>query len=106
MGVVVDLVAAAVVGDITVEHFAAKLKPAVDVMIADDAVREFEFEVAEFAALIDEVVVSIGDFLFGALGCDCGVFDGPVGHVGGLPALEGLAVEDGGEVLCTSRLTN
>jgi hypothetical protein len=74
------------------------LEAAVDGAFAVEAGFEFEFEVSEFAAGVDEVLVGVAGPVFGDAACDGAVFDGPVSRLGSLPAVEGAAVEDGFEV--------
>ena len=93
--IVVDLVAA----DVVIRKEAgAKLEAAVDGAFAVKTRFEFEFEVSEFAAGEDQILIGVAGAVFGDAAGDGAVFDGPVGGLGNLPAVEGAAVEDGFEV--------
>ena len=85
----------------------AKLEAAIDGAFAVEAGFEFEFEVgefaagraSEFAAGPEEVLVGVAGAVFGDAGGDGAFFDGPVGGFGSLPAGQGVAVEDGCEIV-------
>lgn len=94
-GVEVGLVADGVT---VFSDFGTDLDAGVGGGVACDSEFEFEFEVVEFAVCPLEELVLLAGVLFGGLACDGAVFDGPIGHVGGRPAVEVFTVEDGFEL--------
>src|SRR6185503_15995745 len=77
-------------------HGAAELHPGVGLR-AEDAEAEPEVEVADRPALPDDELIGGRQVLGGGFAGDGAVLDREVAHVGRLPALERLAVEDRAE---------
>lgn len=97
LGVVINLVAPAVVGDFSIEYFRAELEATVDTTSTDNSVFQFQLKVPQFPALVHKIVVPTGGLFFGDFCGDSAIFDRPETHVCGLPVFKGFTVEDGGE---------
>ena len=96
----VEIVVHLIAGQVVIGPFpAAELEAVVNAFGTEDPGFQLQFKVRQLAALPDQIQIFLEGMFRGDPAGNRAVRNGPIAHVGGVPARKGLAIEQIGESL-------